>query len=165
MSDDADKALLLIIGGADRSWMANAKCRGLDPDLFHSERGDHITQRQALAICNGTQREVLKRHIGKVLVGEPPCPVIQECLQFALSLPASKDQHGVYGGLSHKQRIILRRKNGSQPHPRPPCGSLAGYRRHLKDHEAPCEECRKANAQRKAFDKAERRNGRESRTE
>jgi hypothetical protein len=157
MSEDIDQSLLIAIGAVDRSWMCHAKCRGLDPDLFHSERGDHITQKQALLICNGDQRERLIRGVGIVLIGEPPCPVIQDCLEFALSLPASKDQHGVYGGLSHKQRVLLRRKRGGQERPKPACGTLAMYRRHLKDREAPCEECRKANAQRKAIDKAERR--------
>lgn len=61
-------------------WRTKAACRGMDPALFHAERGERDDQ--AKAVCAG-------------------CPVAQECLVEALS---SSDCFGVWGGLSNDQR-------------------------------------------------------------
>jgi len=82
------------------NWRNQAACRGADINLFFSERGDHGTLKTATEICNGTNTT-------------PPCPVKQQCLDYANSMADSfyGDNHGVYGGLVPNQRIQLRRKH------------------------------------------------------
>lgn len=91
-------------------WMEHAACRGLDPDLFHPQRGDNVTMREALKICNGQRVRVRvggrRRYI---FVEEDRCPVRDECLAFALSLPKKDDSCGVWGGTTHKTRLRLRK--------------------------------------------------------
>jgi WhiB family redox-sensing transcriptional regulator len=129
---------------ADTSWMDQASCRGLDPNLFFPERGEVVSQRQALSICNGTQVKVLSGRKKGIVVGEEACPVKEQCLQYALSLPAHQDTCGVWGGVSHKTRMLMRRQ-------KPvvldfvPCGTVRAYRRHLRAKETPCDRCREAN--------------------
>ena len=124
----------------DRSWMEKAVCRGIHPNFFHSEFGDFHTQKGALAICNGVKAT-------RKTLGVDPCPVRDQCLEYAMSLPARTDTHGVYGGKTHKQRVNLRSSRGiTKSKPRSPCGTQAGYRSHLRFGEKTCEECRKANA-------------------
>lgn len=95
----------------DRSWMERAACRGLHPNLFHPTGGDSQTQRAAMAICNGDQHSVMNRKKRRLeLVGSPPCPVRDECFKYVMSLTSTQDVGGVYAGLSHKARIVLRRK-------------------------------------------------------
>jgi len=125
---------------ADRSWMERASCRGVDPNLFHSEFGDFGTQKDALLICNGVKAT-------RKTLGVGPCPVREQCLEYAMSLPSRSDTHGVYGGKTHKQRVNLRSFRGTtKSKPRSPCGTQAGYRSHLRFGEKTCDECRKANA-------------------
>jgi len=77
------------------AWQEKAKCRGENTELFflpYNARGEEKTQRimQAKAICNG-------------------CPVIQECLDFALS---TEETYGIWGGKSEEERhkILQTRK-------------------------------------------------------
>ena len=61
------------------SWQQQAKCRGADTERwFNIGRAVHATA-TARALCQG-------------------CPVITECLDYALSFPATEDAHGVFGG-------------------------------------------------------------------
>lgn len=62
-----------------------AACRGVDPDLFHPERGE--SARPAKAVCR-------------------TCPHLDECRAFALAAPRSLQ--GVWGGTTQRDR--LRRK-------------------------------------------------------
>jgi WhiB family redox-sensing transcriptional regulator len=74
-------------------WMAEAACRGLDPDLFFPPRGDVAVSSEARAICNG--------------IGErPPCPVRSECLDYALE---NRIHAGVWGGTSDRERRRIAR--------------------------------------------------------
>lgn len=68
------------------AWFASAACRGLDPDLFHPEKGERSTSWQAKAICE-------------------TCQVIKPCLRYAI---ANGEQLGVWGGLSASERRSLR---------------------------------------------------------
>lgn len=77
-------------------WQQHAKCRGTDTNLFFSERGDHKTLVTALEICNGNKHEL-------------PCPVKQECLEYANSF--EDDNYGVFGGMAASARLKLRRDN------------------------------------------------------
>lgn len=69
----------------DRSFMADARCAGTDPDVFFPGRGGDLAP--ARALC-----------------GE--CPVRRPCLEYALS---NGEHHGVWGGKSEAERRRLRR--------------------------------------------------------
>lgn len=125
-------------------WMTKAACRGADPNLFFPERGDWGLQQQALQICNGTKVTVAAGRKKGIVIGQDPCPVKEQCLQYALSLPAHQDSCGVWGGLTHKARTKLRR-NQPVVLDFAPCGTVRAYRRHLKAQEKPCDRCREAN--------------------
>ena len=66
-------------------WRDRANCRGVDPDLFFPERGEPT--RDAKAVCQG-------------------CTVWWPCLVDAL---ARGEKHGIWGGLSERERRRLRR--------------------------------------------------------
>ena len=61
-------------------WMAKARCRGLDPELFHPE--DNTGVKAAKAIC-------------------ADCPVKQDCLDQAIR---AHEPYAIWGGLTVKQR-------------------------------------------------------------
>ena len=100
-----------VFARMDRSWMLNAACRGLHPDLFHPSANDAQTQKQAMTVCNGDQRLIRNRKTRRIeIVGTPPCPVKDQCLEYVMSLTQTQDVGGVYAGMSHKTRRLLRRK-------------------------------------------------------
>lgn len=80
-------------------WQNAAACRGVGPDLFYTERGEPT--QTARAVC-------------------ATCPVIVECLDFALRL---NEPFGIWGGKSGRERKRLRRPT-RQParHVCPCCG-------------------------------------------
>jgi WhiB family redox-sensing transcriptional regulator len=74
------------------AWFEAAACRGRT-DLFYApdhEREEDRTARheRARAICRG-------------------CPVVDECLEFALS---TNQRYGIWGALTSKQRFNLKRR-------------------------------------------------------
>jgi WhiB family redox-sensing transcriptional regulator len=78
-------------------WDNHAKCKGMDTDLWFPPRDKQLYKPiadQAKAICFGKD-------------GEPECPVRKECLIAALKID---EQHGIRGGLSHRERNALQRK-------------------------------------------------------
>lgn len=99
----------------DRTWMTRAACRGLHPNLFHPTVSDMGTQKQALAVCNGEQRKVMNRKTRSIeLIGPPPCPVKEECFEYIMSMTQTQDVGGVYAGMSHKTRRLLRRTRNAE---------------------------------------------------
>lgn len=74
------------------------------------------------------------------------CPVIAECLDYALS---AGERHGVWGGLTEAERERLRRATGRKRRrvvpPEFGCGTDAAHRRHLRHGEKPCEPCKQAS--------------------
>lgn len=70
-------------------WMREAACKGADPDWFHPPDGYPALKEYGLAICK-------------------QCPVVEPCLQYALSFMAIEDQYGVFGGTTPIQRQHLR---------------------------------------------------------
>lgn len=64
-------------------WTEDALCAQTDPEIFFPEKGG--SNKMAKAIC-------------------AECPVIQECLEYAL---ATADRYGVYGGLGERERRKL----------------------------------------------------------
>ena len=75
----------------DRSWQPIALCRGNNSHLFFppstSERKDERTRREerAKSICR-------------------VCPVIRECLDYALAI---NEPYGIWGGLTEAERRQL----------------------------------------------------------
>lgn len=70
---------------AVQAWRDEALCAQTDPEAFFPEKGG--STREAKRIC---QR----------------CPVINECLQYALD---RDERFGIFGGLSERERWRLKR--------------------------------------------------------
>jgi WhiB family redox-sensing transcriptional regulator len=73
------------------AWMQDAECRGLDPNVFFTERGEPTTQ----------VKEICAR-----------CPVRGECLDYALEMG---EKFGCWGGTSERERRRLRAARGRRP--------------------------------------------------
>lgn len=77
------------------SWRDNAKCRGLDPEIFYPqvEEVEEEDAAEAIAVCNA-------------------CPVREVCLEHAL---ARREKEGVWGGATprERRRIIRRRRRSA----------------------------------------------------
>jgi WhiB family transcriptional regulator, redox-sensing transcriptional regulator len=78
-------------------WQDQARCatEGADTDLFYPPRDREVYAEraaQARAYCYGESAE------------QGLCPVIRECLLYAL---VNKEQHGIWGGLSNRERRRL----------------------------------------------------------
>lgn len=67
------------------TWQAMARCVVVDPEIFFPERGG--SSKAARAVCSD-------------------CTVRQECLLYAL---ANREQFGIWGGTSERERRRLRR--------------------------------------------------------
>jgi WhiB family redox-sensing transcriptional regulator len=87
-----------IFGNQDISWMDDASCSEIDdPDIFYPPRDKEQYKTiadEAKTFCNGTD----------VLL---PCPVRKNCLWYSIN---GDEQHGIWGGLSHRERNALVRK-------------------------------------------------------
>lgn len=82
---------------SEYKWYELAACKGADTELFYPPRDKSqykIIASQAKSYCMGPN-------------GKSPCPVRQECLWDAVK---SDEQHGIWGGLSHRERNALVRK-------------------------------------------------------
>ncbi len=71
-----------IPAGHDMTWRADAACRDADLDLFFPEKGEHGLA--AKRIC-------------------ARCPVLTDCLEFALTTRAT----GIWGGMTDNERHQL----------------------------------------------------------
>lgn len=71
----------------DESWMREGACRSVDPAVFFPERGASVSQ--AKATCAG-------------------CTVRSQCLAYAVERSI---RHGVWGGMSERQRRKLRKRD------------------------------------------------------
>lgn len=69
-------------------WMADARCRGMDNDLFFPKVGDGLAVAAMREFCGG-------------------CPVRAQCLEYAV---VHSIEHGVWGGLSVRERRRVRRE-------------------------------------------------------
>lgn len=104
-------------------WMADAHCRGLDPNLFYpTHRGD--ANPVAQATCNA-------------------CPVRDQCRQYAID---NGERHGIWGGTTDKQRRATRRTQRVNR-----CGTNNGYQLHQYRHEPACDACKAAHARYRAL--------------
>ena len=81
----------------DYSWRADARCAGEDTEIFYPPRDKALYSKvasKAKAFCNGPKNTT-------------PCPVRANCLWEAV---VTEEQHGIWGGLSHRERNALIRK-------------------------------------------------------
>ena len=67
-------------------WQAKARCTEVDPEIFFPERGG--SSRAARSVCS-------------------QCEVRMQCLEYALN---NKEQFGIWGGTSERERRRLRRE-------------------------------------------------------
>ena len=97
-----------------RSWEEGAACYGKESDphyvevmkdlkiksvteLFYPPRAKskyHVFANHARSLCFGPD-------------GRHPCPVRRQCLSWAIK---QEEEHGIFGGLSHRERNALVRK-------------------------------------------------------
>ena len=78
-------------------WRYKGKCRGVETNLFFPPRDKtqyKVIADKAKALCLGND-------------GFPECPVRKECLLYADKM---EDTHGIWGGMSHRERNALKRK-------------------------------------------------------
>lgn len=78
------------------------------------------------------------------------CPVAQDCLHAALQEP-QQPYLGLRGGRTHPEALNALQALLSAPprrtrRPQAVCGTDAGYRRHIVNHETTCDPCRAAHA-------------------
>lgn len=74
------------------AWMADGLCGQVGGDTWFPEKGGRSGLNEARKMCAA-------------------CPVKVECLEYALEHDvASTDAHGMWGGMSAKQRIALKRQ-------------------------------------------------------
>lgn len=81
----------------DHSWRERAVCTDADTELFYPPRDKLLYSKiaaKAKRYCNGTK-------------DSSPCPVRADCLWQAI---ITDEQHGIWGGLSHRERNALVRK-------------------------------------------------------
>lgn len=81
----------------DHSWRDRAACHNADVNLFFPPRDKalyRVVADQAKEFCFGKD-------------GESPCPVRAQCLWYAVD---SDEVHGIWGGMSHRERNALVRK-------------------------------------------------------
>jgi WhiB family redox-sensing transcriptional regulator len=78
-----------------KHWREQAACLGADPDIFFPTERKFTakTWRRARAICND-------------------CPVRSECLDLAMSVDATEDRWGMFGGMNPSERREHRRRLG-----------------------------------------------------
>ena len=134
-------------------WVSKARCRGMDPNIFMPEPGDSTAEIKE--ICNGKMVKRFNRDKQRnELVGEPPCPVRGQCLQYAMELPGKVV--GIFGGTSEKERRALRsefRMDGAVK--RIPHGTLNGYKAEWRFGLEHCDACLAANAETTRRNKAQ----------
>lgn len=92
--------------GSPEDWRYDAKCRTDDKngtERFYPPRDKALYKTIAdasKAICFGKD-------------GAPECPVRLQCLLYADKMD---EQHGIWGGLSHRERNALKRKAAKLGH-------------------------------------------------
>ena len=77
---------------AEEHWMQRAICKGMDVNLFFPDRGDGWSDDSPAAVAKSACAV---------------CPVVTECLEYAIR---TKENHGVFGGKSPKERRKIRRQ-------------------------------------------------------
>lgn len=87
------------ISDPEWSWRYVAKCRGEDTEMWYPPRNRALYRpiaEAAKAICFGRD-------------DRPACPVRKQCLLDAID---RDELHGIWGGMSHRERNALVRRAG-----------------------------------------------------
>ncbi len=71
-------------------WQAKARCTEVDPEIFFPERGG--SSKAARQVCSN-------------------CQVRAQCLEYALN---NKEQFGIWGGTSERERRRLRKERAAR---------------------------------------------------
>ena len=86
----------MVTIAADATWRQDAACLGVGPDLFFPTRGDNTMATEAKKVCRSCRDDVRR-----------------ECLQEALVAEhGEKEAHGIFGGLSVRERQAYRKRHG-----------------------------------------------------
>ena len=83
------------------AWRYDAKCKGEDTEIFFPPRDKALYKPiadKAKAICWGKD-------------GKSACPVRKQCLSEAVN---NDELHGIFGGMSHRERNAMKRKYEKQ---------------------------------------------------
>jgi WhiB family transcriptional regulator, redox-sensing transcriptional regulator len=70
------------------TWRDQARCRGVDPQVFHPAEEDEAAAAEAKAICD-------------------QCAVREPCLEYAIN---AREKDGVWGGMTARERRRLIRQ-------------------------------------------------------
>lgn len=127
----------------DDSFKQYAACLGMDPEFFMPSVG--TSGKEAREICNG-RKPTRDKH------GTDPCPVRQECLEYALQIPGPV--FGIWGGKTERERRNIKREqilntgttirvNVKRPVVH---GTDAGYNHHRRKGQTPCRACKEAHS-------------------
>lgn len=80
--------------GPGVSWVESALCRQVDPEIFFPTQSGDAYAHTAKRVC---------RH----------CPVVAECLEYALT----HEEHGIWGGTTQRQRNKIRNQQLTRKEP------------------------------------------------
>lgn len=103
-----------------QDWRSWAACQDFEENLWLADAGDGTRGRSPHSTFVRSQHARAKAICAT-------CPVIEECLGFALSVPAEVDKHGVLGGLNPAERRALRPAPGPRRYGRERLDLTAGY--------------------------------------
>jgi WhiB family transcriptional regulator, redox-sensing transcriptional regulator len=90
---DRAQTLYLVLAKAIEQADSIPPCQDTDPEIWFGEIGDSYSSNMARKLCN-------------------TCPVINECLQYALE---SCEPFGVWGGMTAKERQKMRGLGRGRP--------------------------------------------------
>ena len=129
------------------TFISRGLCRGMDVNLFMPGVGE--SGKEAREVCNG-------KPATRTTAEVPPCPVKQECLEYALQVPGPTV--GVWGGTTERERRAIKRKM-MEYNPDTPAkpivvnvkrpmrhGTAQGYEQHRRRKEQPCDACKEAHS-------------------
>ena len=137
----------------DERWKAKAECLGEG-----SERAQRIAKSAGYPTVLAAMFPERGQLIAPAVTICVACPVAKECLEYALENPSER---GVWGGSSFRQRSTIRQSDdpqasvemhvtelriGASTRGSAECGTPGGYRRHRREGDIPCQECRNAEA-------------------
>ena len=107
-----------------RDWMTEALCAETGGDYwFADDKPDHADDvKHAKRVC-------------------ALCPVKNACLEYAL---LTDERFGIWGGITAKTRLRLRRRRGLPPREHREHGTIAGAKQHRRRHERLCASCVRA---------------------
>jgi WhiB family redox-sensing transcriptional regulator len=96
-AERAGQPVTVVEDDGRQAWLDQAACRGLDPERFFPESGEHTKAAEAKAICAG-------------------CQVRDQCRDLAVKAAESLDgDHGVFGGTLPAERSRLRGNRFPEP--------------------------------------------------